>query len=76
MGPPDTPSSLCEVRVVVGVRRDAAAEDPDAVVSSRQPVPAPRWDEDRIARGDDTHVTVDLELAPTLDDEVDLLAAW
>src|SRR6476661_2308706 len=66
--------TLLEERVVVRVRRHAAAEEPEltgAVVFER--VPGARRDERRVPRTDAASLAVDLEVAGALHDEVDLL---
>src|SRR6266436_505675 len=66
--------TLLEERVVVRVRRHAAAEEPQltvAVVLER--VPGARRDQRRIPRADAASLAVDLEVARALQDEVDLL---
>src|SRR5437763_13748030 len=68
------PRALRKVRVLVRVRRDAAAEDPQlarAVVVQR--VPGARRDEHGVADGDPLVDAVDLHVTRALDDEVDLL---
>src|SRR5690242_8908373 len=65
---------LLEVRVPVGVRRRAHAEDGElarAVVLER--VPRARRDQDGVARPDPADLAVDLERAGALRHEVDLL---
>src|SRR6476469_9855122 len=66
--------TLLEERVVVRVRRHAAAEEPEltvAVVLER--VPGARSDERRVPRTYAAPLAVDLQIARALQDEVDLL---
>src|SRR6266849_426577 len=67
--------TLLEERVVVRVRRRAAAEDPQLagpVVLER--VPRARRDQDCVARTKEARLAVELHLALTLEHEVDLFA--
>src|SRR5437762_7806010 len=66
--------TLLEDGVVVGVRRRAAAEEAQlAVAVVLERVPRAGWDEGGVARAKAAPLTVDLEVAGALQDEVDLL---
>src|SRR3954469_14919498 len=72
--PAHSSTGSAEERVVVGIRRNAHAEDEElarTVVLER--VPGARRDEDRIAGTDPSRLAVDLQRACPLRDEVDLL---
>src|SRR5690349_8949632 len=64
--------ALVEERVVVAVRRDAAAEEADGGRGGEL-VPRARRDEDCVARADAAAVAVDLHVALALEHDVDLL---
>src|SRR5919197_753724 len=68
-------SQLREVRVRVGVGRCAAAEDAElARAGVDEAVPRTRRDQHRVAGADRLRLAVDLELAGSLHNDVDLLA--
>jgi hypothetical protein len=66
-------ASLVEDRVVVSVRRDAAAEEDGAPLPSGELVARARRDEDGVPRPDLSLLPVDLHAAASLEQVVELL---
>src|SRR6266496_413003 len=68
------PGTLLEIRVVIGVRGSAAAEDSQlAVAVVLERVPGAGGNEDRVSRADDLRCAVDLHAAGALQHEIDFL---
>src|SRR6478752_7615056 len=72
MSPQTVPYRLLEVRILVRIRRRAAAEKAQRLCSHDR-VPRARGNEDRVARPDCAMFAVELYLARAFEDEIKLL---